>query len=107
MATKDPEYLEYRGRANDQISRSKQKIEDLKEQLAGMDVSYSKELSKSIFQESPVKTKIGHTYDNGLMGTDEKMLAENFDFDYQDTNINRIDLDESADRNDEQKADAC
>jgi hypothetical protein len=105
MATKDPEYLEYRGRANDQISRSKQKIEELKEQLAGMDVSYSKELSKSLFQESPVKTKIGHTYDNGR--TDEKMLVENFDFDYQDTNINRIDLDESADRIDEQKADVC
>lgn len=115
MATKDPEYLEYKGRSNDQISRSRQKIDELKEQLASMDVSYSKDLSKSIFQESPIKTKAEYTYDSRGAGGNERKLnltpldssipvvKEAFNFDYveEEENINQIDLEDTEEQNEE------
>ncbi|CAI2376224.1 unnamed protein product [Moneuplotes crassus] len=116
MSIVDKEYLEYKDRANSNISKSKRKIDQLKEQLASMSLNsisqiadhqepqhqrlnsrgqglssdqnpaiHDGRVSHSIFQESPVRQKeMGNTYDRQEMGTDEKMLRENFDFETQE-----------------------
>ena len=48
MATTHAEYLEYKQLVAQQLSQRKLKISELKDQLANLDVTHSKEASKSI-----------------------------------------------------------
>ena len=93
MASRDQEYLEYKSRANDTFSKSKEKIRELKAQLANMDLSNSKDMTTSIFQESPVKAKPQREVfaKREEMETDERMYKEEFK---QNISENMVDLDE-------------
>lgn len=97
MATAQGEYLEYKDRVNTELSKNKLRIDELKQQLASLDVSYSKDLSKSLFNESPVKTKTnyGQTFDKREgMETHEKFIRENFNYEFRNPNTNQVDFEE-------------
>lgn len=48
MATTHAEYLDYKERVGQQLSQRKMKISELKDQLANLDVTPSKDMSNSI-----------------------------------------------------------
>jgi len=94
MATADQEYLEYKVKANSTFSQSKQRIDELKEQLESMDLSHSNQISETLFLESPVKTKdqVNIYGQREKTKTEEKVLQDNFMFESQEK-INRNELD--------------
>ena len=94
MATADQEYLEYKVKANSTFSESKQRIDELKEQLESMDLSHSNQISETLFLESPVKTKdqVNIYGQREKTKTEEKVLQDNFMFESQEK-INRNELD--------------
>ena len=100
MAMEEPEYLEYKSRVNNTFSKSKKKIDTLKKQLTAMDLNYSLDENKSLFQESPVKNKtMRETYRRKEdIGTDEKIINEDFNLGFQDKNVNRVDLNSTEEK---------
>lgn len=97
------EYLEYIDVVDDEMNKSKQKINELKEQLANFDVSYSKDMSKSIFTESPLKPKAFNfaTFDSrDAMQGAERFDEQHFSLDNRDGNK---DADEAAQEEPEQQ----
>jgi chromosome segregation ATPase len=105
MAAVREEYLEYRERVDDEMSRSRLKISELKDQLANFDTSFSKDMSKSMFIESSFKTKAQGfgTFDSreALEGV-EKFTDQHFTLDSRKPQVNQIQLHDNDDDDNEE-----
>lgn len=100
-------YLEFRDRVGTEMSESKLQIDLLKEQLANFDTSYSKDFSKSIFTESPLKTKAYGfgTFDSRVaLQEQEKYGSVPFTLDNRDVPQNQVDLNDDNFEEDENYA---